>query len=123
MALLIPVAKDKAGETVTPTCSKDEGPFTCLGCSRGLFLRQGDKKRWHFAHHSKGNDECSAGGESQPLIAAKLLLAIRFIDRFEFTATCNRSKHQVQNIYEGCTAVQEHRFDGVHSADVAVLHE
>lgn len=121
MRLLIPVAKDKTGETVTPTCSKEDGPFTCLGCSRGLFLRQGDKNRWHFAHHSNDNDECSAGGESYNHLAAKLLL-VRYITRFEFTIKCYRL-HIREEIYQGCTAVQEHRFDGVHSADVAVFHE
>ncbi|CAN0225930.1 unnamed protein product, partial [Pylaiella littoralis] len=53
MPLLIPVAKNKAGETVTPTCSKGDRPFTCLGCSKPLVLRQGEIKRWHFAHHSR----------------------------------------------------------------------
>lgn len=120
MPLLIPVEKDKAGETVTPTCSKEDGPFTCLGCSRRLILRQGETNRWHFAHTSKDNDECSAGGESYNHLAAKLLL-VRCIGRFEFTRQCDSLLHDQDEIYQGCTAVQEHRFDGVHSADVGVF--
>ncbi|CAN0442629.1 unnamed protein product [Ectocarpus fasciculatus] len=64
MSLLIPVAKNKTGETVTPTSNKEDGPFACLGCAKPLVLRQGEKNQWHFAHHSNNNDECSAGGET-----------------------------------------------------------
>lgn len=45
MPLLIPVVNDSKGETVTPTCYKDDGPFTCLGCAKPLVLRQGEKNR------------------------------------------------------------------------------
>lgn len=122
MPLLIPVAKDRTGETVTPTCSKEDGPFTCLGCSNRLILRQGETNRWHFAHNSKDNDECYAGGKSYNHLAAKLLLA-RFISRFEFTRQCDSLLHDQEDTYQDCTAVQEHRFDGVHSADVGVIHD
>lgn len=108
MPLLIPVAKDKTGETVTPTCSKDDGPFTCLGCSKPLVLRQGEKNRWHFAHHSKDNEECSAGGESYIHKAAKLLL-VNYITRFEFAAEYGRRQHMCEKVYHGCTAAQEQR--------------
>ncbi|CAN0266681.1 unnamed protein product [Ectocarpus sp. 6 AP-2014] len=113
MPLLIPVAKNKASETVTPTCSKGDRPFTCLGCAKPLVLRQGEKKRWHFAHHSKDNDECSAGGETYVHLAAKLLL-VTHITRFQFVAKCGRLRHAVEKQYHGCTAVQEHLYDGVH---------
>lgn len=123
MPLLIPVAKDKkTGETVTPTCSKDDGPFTCLGCSKLLVLRQGEKNRWHFAHHSKDNDECSAGGETYIHLAAKLLL-VSYITRFEFATKCDRRRHDHEKVYHGCTALQEQRYDGVHSADVGVFRD
>ncbi|CAN0493787.1 unnamed protein product [Ectocarpus sp. 12 AP-2014] len=122
MPLLIPVAENKTGETVTPTCSKDDGPFTCLGCSKPLVLRQGEKNRWHFAHHAKDNDECSAGGETYIHLAAKLLL-VTYITRFEFFAHCGSLRHVHERGYRGCTAVQEHRYDGVHSADVGVLRD
>lgn len=122
MPLLIPVAKNNTGETVTPTCSKDDGPFACLGCSNPLVLRQGEKNRWHFAHHAKDNDECSAGGETYIHLAAKLLL-VTYITRFEFFAHCGSLRHVHERGYRGCTAVQEHRYDGVHSADVGVLRD
>lgn len=124
MPLLIPVAKDNLSQTVTPTCLKENGPFTCLGCAKPLVLRQGEKNRWHFAHHSKDNadDECSAGGETYIHLAAKLLL-VTDIARFEFFADCDRLRHVYEKGYQGCTAVQEHRYDGIHSADVGVLRD
>ena len=124
MPLLIPVARSKTGQTVTPTCSKENGPFTCLGCAKALVLRQGEKNRWHFAHHSKDDDdeECSAGGETYIHLAAKLLL-VTDIARFEFFADCDRLRHVHEKGYQGCTAAQEHRYDGIHSADVGVLRD
>ncbi|CAN0421536.1 unnamed protein product, partial [Ectocarpus sp. 8 AP-2014] len=122
MSLLIPVAKNKTGETVTPTCNKEEGPFACLGCAKPLVLRQGERNQWHFAHHSNNDDECSAGGETYIHLAAKLLL-VTYITRFEFASKCGRLRHDHEKQYQGCTAVQEYRYDGVHSADVAVLRD
>lgn len=68
----------------------------------------------------KDNDECSAGGETYVHLAAKLL-SVTHITRFDFAAKCGRLRHAVEKQYHGCTAAQEHRYDGVHSADVAVL--
>lgn len=122
MPLLIPVAKAKTGETVPPTCSKEDGPFTCLGCSKELTLKQGVINQWHFAHHADANSDCSAGGESYNHLAAKLILS-KHIARFEFTQTCDKMKHKRDKVYGGCTAVQEYRFDGRHSADVGVFRD
>lgn len=120
MTLLIPIAVDARDETVTPTCCKEQGPFKCIECSGKLILRQGDVNRWHFAHASAENNDCSAGGESYNHRAAKLIL-VQYITRFNFMQICHGGKHTYTRQYGGCTASEEFRYDGIHSADVAVF--
>ena len=122
MNILIPVAKDKTGDTVTPTCSKEEGPFTCLGCSKRLILKQGEIKRWHFAHHVKDNTDCGAGGESYNHLAAKMIL-VKYMDKIKFVSNCKKGNHKNSRVYSGCTSEMEYRYDGKHSADVAVFQD
>ncbi|CAN0504786.1 unnamed protein product [Ectocarpus sp. 12 AP-2014] len=43
MPLHIPVAQTPPGNVVVPSCSKVQGPFTCLACSLNLVLKQGNK--------------------------------------------------------------------------------
>lgn len=120
MSLLIPIAMDSNGVTVTPTCNKDQGPFKCLGCSMDLTLRQGEKNRWHFAHVSVDRTGCSAGGESYIHRAAKLIL-VQYLHRFTFVQYCRDDKHQTTENYDGCSASDEFRYDDTHTADVAVF--
>lgn len=120
MAILIPIAVDASGEAVTPTCRKEQGPFKCIGCSKRLTLKQGEVNRWHFAHASADTNDCSAGGESYNHRAAKMIL-VKYITRFGFTQRCHSGKHAFTRKYDGCTASEEFRYDGSHSADVAVF--
>lgn len=53
---------------------------------------------------------------------AKLLL-VMYITRFEFFAHRGSLRHAHEKGYQGCTAVQEHRQDGVHSADMGVFRD
>lgn len=125
MSLLVPVALNSIGETVTPTCSKDDGPFMCIDCKESVILKQGETNRWHFAHSNTGNAGntlCSAGGESYAHMAAKMLL-VKYISRFRFTSKCRSGDHIYRHQYAKCTASPEYRYDGIHSADVGVFYE
>ena len=121
MNVLIPIALNNLGVPVTAICSKSDGPFTCMECNKCVILKQGDVKRWHFSHYKRGILECSAGGESSDHMAAKLLL-VKYITRFNFTSTCLSGNHTHRNQYVNCTAIPEYRYDGIHSADVAVFN-
>ncbi|CAB1102876.1 unnamed protein product [Ectocarpus sp. CCAP 1310/34] len=102
----IPIVQTESGKLVVSSCSKAEGPFTCLGCGGGLVLLQGKVNVYHFAHcqHSLG---CSGWGESaQHNKAAKLL-----VEKY-----CSR-------LYTDCDAKQEYRYHNNinYSADVAIF--
>lgn len=117
---MIPVALDRKGGAVIPSCSRDEGPFTCMGCSKSLVLKQGDKKVFHFAHKAFSST-CSGGGESAVHKAAKLILAT-YSARFTFSGGCKKG-HRVEKRYDRSTGVNEYRYDNLHSADVALFEE
>ncbi|CAN0037227.1 unnamed protein product, partial [Hapterophycus canaliculatus] len=68
-----PKAQTASSKLVVPSCSKAEGPFTCLECAGALVLKQGKIGLFHFAHHHLSPD-CSGGGESALHKASKLLI-------------------------------------------------
>lgn len=122
MALLIPVALDKDGVIVLPSCAKDHGPFKCIECSDKMVVRQGDKRRWHFAHLGTDASGCSAGGESMRQLAAKLIVA-KYITKINFVHSCPSGQHRHFRYYERYTSPQEFRYDGQNSADVPVVED
>lgn len=122
MALLVPVALDNKGDTVLPSCTKDQGPFKCIECSARLVLRQGEKNKCNFAHVSADASGCSGWGESPRHRAAKMIIA-KYITKINFVQICRRGEHRHVRHYERCTSSQEFRYDGRHSADVAVFSE
>lgn len=104
--LFVPIALDNEGEYVTPTCSKELGPFECVECSERLILRQGDVKVWHFAHASVDSGGCSGGGEASRHLAAKLTL-VKYIGQLNFSVKCQKGRHKHELQYHECTATQE----------------
>ncbi|CAM9091330.1 unnamed protein product [Laminaria digitata] len=115
MPLHIPTAQ------TVPSCSKAEGPFTCLECSQNLVLKQGKIKVFHFAHRHLSPD-CSGGGESALHKAAKLLVE-KYSSRLVFTGKCIAGKHSIARQYINGEPKQEHRYDATksYSADVAIF--
>jgi len=65
MVLALPIALNKDGERVLPRqTSREEGPFTCLGCGHRCIVKQGKIKVWHFSHHvAAGGAVGGCGGE------------------------------------------------------------
>ena len=91
METLNPFAYAKGGRIVTAwESTRDEGPFTCPGCSEQLDLKKGSVKRHHFAHRG-GECQGGRGGESQTHVNAKIWMA-QHIDKWTFidTVTCVR---------------------------------
>ena len=103
------------------SCSKAEGPFTCLECAQNLVLKQGKIKVFHFAHHHLSPD-CSGGGESAFHQAAKLLDE-KYCSHFIFTGECASGKHSIARQYPDSSVQQEYRYDTTknYSADVAIF--
>lgn len=116
MEPFVPIAFDQEGVQVTPTCSKEQGPFTCVECNDKLILKQGTQKIWHFAHAKVNPSGCNGGGEAYRLAAAKLTL-MEYIRLIRFVATCKNGKHKLEREYSGCTATQQSG-----SADVSVVN-
>jgi len=81
MEIFVPIAFDQEGVQVTPTCSKEQGPFTCV-------------------------EGCNGGGEAYRLAAAKLTL-LEHIRSIRFVATCKNGKHKLEREYRGCMATQQ----------------
>lgn len=69
----IPIAQSRSGALAVPSCSKAEGPFTCLECAGDSVLRQGEITVFHFAHRNL-SPGCLGSGESALHEAAKLLI-------------------------------------------------
>lgn len=122
MALLVPVACDRNGVTVLPSCNKSQSPFTCIECEASLLVKQGEKSQWHFAHASSDASGCSGGGESLQHRAAKMIIT-EYITKINFVQVCSKGEHEHVRRYKCCKASQEFRYDGRHSADVAVFSE
>jgi len=118
--LLVPLALDKNGVKITPTCEKEHGPFKCIQCSQELTLKQGKIKRWHFSHKNNVST-CNGGGESAIHLAAKMFLE-KFITKIRFSESCVSGNHYRTIKYHGVNAKQEYRFDNC-IADVAVFNE
>lgn len=97
MALLVPIALDRNGNTVLPDCDKSEGPFECVECSESLLVRQGEKNQWHFAH---ATDSSCPGGESLKHLAAKLIVA-NYITKINLVKTCSGRLRQVHRTTAG----------------------
>jgi len=116
MEPFVAIAFDQEGVQVTPTCPKEQGPFTCVKCNDKLTLKQGAIKNWHFAHARANPSDCDGGGESSRLVAAKITL-VEHIRSIRFVATCKNGKHKLEREYCGCTAAQESA-----SADVSVFN-
>lgn len=57
---------------VSKVTGRDDGPFTCPGCEARLVLREGQRKRRHFAHSA--GEGCGGGPESGLHLYAKELL-------------------------------------------------
>lgn len=121
MTLLVPLAFAANGETVLPDCDKQDGPFMCPECKQSLILRQGAIRQWHFSHVGAASPDCK-GGESLAHRAAKLILA-KYLEKINFVHRCPRGQHTYSRRYQGCTAEQEFRYDGSHSADVAAFED
>jgi hypothetical protein len=121
MPLHIPIARVPSGALVVPSCSKADGPFTCLECDGALVLKQGEIKVFHFAHHHLSSG-CSGGGESALHLAAKTLIE-RYCSRLNFKGTCVTGAHNLERQYPGSSARKEYRYDRAknYSADVAIF--
>ena len=119
----IAVARTQSGAFVVPSCSKSEGPFTCLECGGALVLRQGKVNVYHFAHR-RLSPSCSGGGESAQHKAAKLLVE-KYCSRLVFAGGCITGAHEIKRRYMNSTAKQEYRYDKnkLYSADVAIFQQ
>lgn len=118
MPLVVPVAFDKLGDLVLPTCEKSRGAFKCIECSERLSLRQGEIKEWHFAHVSVGT-RCEGGDKPLRLRAAKMIIA-QYMPTINFVQKCRKGRHVHVRRYGRYTASQEYECDG-HLEDVALL--
>jgi len=119
MPLVVPIALNRRGQMVLPSCEKNQGPFKCLECSETLNLRQGDINKWHFAHVSIGT-HCQGGGEPLRHRAAKMILA-KYMAKIKFVQKCGEKRHVHVRHYGRCTASQDYNFGGKDVADVAIL--
>lgn len=119
----IPIARTQSNAFVVPSCSKSEGPFTCLECAGALVLRQGKINVYHFAYRHL-SPACSGGGESAQHKAAKLLVE-KYCPRLIFTGRCITGAHEIKRRYTDSTAKQEYRYDKnkLYSADVAIFQQ
>lgn len=122
MALLVPVARDKNGVMVLPSCEKTQGPFKCVECSERLVVRQGGVNRWHFAHMGTDAAGCSGGGESLRQLAAKLIVT-KYIKIINFVQLCPSGQHKHERQYELCATSEDIDYDGRHSSDVAIAQD
>lgn len=114
--LFVPLALDRERVEVTPTCSKEQGPFECVECSEKLILKQGPILAYHFAHANVDNDGgCSGSGDALKIRAAKLDI-VEYISSIKFIAPCPKGLHKHERQYWGCRASQDRS-----SADVSVF--
>lgn len=123
MSRHIPIAQSRSGVLVLPSCSKSEGPFTCLECAGDLILRQGSVNVFHFAHRHL-SPTCSGGGESARHKTAKLLIE-KYCSRFVFRGQCVTRAHGLSRQYTDSCAQHEYRYDQHknYSADVAIFQK
>lgn len=114
--VFVSLALDRERVEVTPTCSKEQGPFECVECSEKLILKQGPQIAYHFAHASVDNEGgCSGGGDALEIRAAKLDI-VEYISNIQFVAPCPKGLHKHERQYWGCRASQDRS-----SADVSVF--
>lgn len=113
--VFVPLALDRERVEVTPTCSKEQGPFECVECSEKLILKQGPIIAYHFAHASVDNEGgCSGGGDALDIRAAKLNI-VEYISSIKFMAPCPKGLHKHERQYWRCMASQDRN-----TADVSV---
>jgi len=116
LGVFVPLALDREGVEVTPTCSKEQGPFVCVECSEKLILKQGPILAYHFAHANVDCDGgCSGGGDALRIRAAKLDI-VEYIRNIKFVAPCPKGLHKYERQYSGCRASQDRS-----STDVSVF--
>lgn len=118
---MIPIARSLPGVLVLPSCSNDEGPFTCLGCDGELVLWKSKVTVFHFAHRRLSHG-CSGGGDSAMHKAAKMLIE-NYCSRLLFEGQCVTGTHSLARQYSGSCARRDYRYDQNvnNSAGVAIF--